>query len=74
MHAHVQDQSQAVGLAVTQINAGQHEEALRLLDEIIANARKPNCGAHLVRGTGRALRHELQGDWDLVSLPRSSGL
>ena len=60
LHA-VQDQSHAIGLAVGQINGGQHEEALVLLDEIISNARAPNFSAHLVRGTGRALKRDLPG-------------
>lgn len=58
---YLQDQAHAVGLAVSQINAGQHDEALILLDEVIANARSPNFSAHLVRGTGRALKRDLTG-------------
>ena len=57
----LQDQSNAVNVAVNEINSGRHEEALLLLDDVIANARRPNFAAHLVRGTGRALRRELKG-------------
>jgi len=57
------DPSAAIGLAVTQINAGKLDEADKLLTSIIDDTDKkaPNLGAHVARGTARALRRELQG-------------
>ncbi|KAK9791186.1 hypothetical protein WJX73_002593 [Symbiochloris irregularis] len=57
----MQDQSNAVSVAVTDINCGRHEEALALLDDVIRHARAPNFSAHLVRGTGRAMTRDLKG-------------
>lgn len=56
--------SAAIGLAVTQINAGKLDEAEKLLTGIINQTDKkaPNLGAHVARGTARALRRELQGN------------
>ena len=58
------DPSAAISLAVTQINAGKLDEADKLLSSIISTTDKktPNLGAHVARGTARALRRELQGD------------
>ena len=57
------DPSVAISLAVTQINAGKLDEAERLLSGIIdeSDKRTPNLGAHVARGTARALRRELDG-------------
>lgn len=57
------DPSVAISLAVTQINAGKLDEADKLLSGIISQTdkRTPNLGAHVARGTARALRRELQG-------------
>lgn len=57
------DPSVAISLAVTQINAGKLDEADKLLSGIISETdkRTPNLGAHVARGTARALRRELQG-------------
>ena len=57
------DPSVAISLAVTQINAGKLDEADKLLSGIISetDTRTPNLGAHVARGTARALRRELQG-------------
>ena len=57
------DPSAAIGLAVTQINAGKLDEADKLLTSIIDDTDKkaPNLGAHVARGTARALQRELQG-------------
>ena len=57
------DPSVAISLAVTQINAGKLDEADQLLSAIISETdkRTPNLGAHVARGTARALRRELQG-------------
>ncbi len=57
------DPSSAIGLAVTQINAGKLDEAGKLLTSIIDDTDKkaPNLGAHVARGTARALQRELQG-------------
>lgn len=57
------DPSAAISLAVTQINAGKLDEADKLLSSIIKDTDKktPNLGAHVARGTARALRRELQG-------------
>lgn len=57
------DPSAAIGLAVTQINNGRFDEADKLLSGIIneTDKRTPNLGAHVARGTARALRRELQG-------------
>ena len=61
--ARMPDPSAAIGLAVTQINAGKLDEADKLLTSIIDDTDKkaPNLGAHVARGTARALRRELQG-------------
>ena len=58
-----QDPAAAIGLAVTQINAGKLDEADKLLTNIINESDKkaPNLGAHVARGTARALRRELEG-------------
>ncbi len=58
------DPSAAIGLAVTQINAGKLDEADKLLTNIINDTDKkaPNLGAHVARGTARVLCRELQGD------------
>ena len=58
-----QDPAAAIGLAVTQINAGKLDEADKLLTGIINESDKkaPNLGAHVARGTARALRRELEG-------------
>ncbi|KAK9817859.1 hypothetical protein WJX72_003273 [[Myrmecia] bisecta] len=50
----------AVSVAVTQINAGKLPEAIALLDKVIAENKKPDLGAHVARGTARALRRELE--------------
>lgn len=57
------DPSVAISLAVTQINAGKLDDADKLLSGIIieTDKRTPNLGAHVARGTARALRRELQG-------------
>ena len=57
------DSTVAISLAVTQINAGKLDEADKLLSSIISETdkRTPNLGAHVARGTARALRRELQG-------------
>lgn len=57
------DPSVAISLAVTQINAGRLDEAEKLLTGIINDNGKPtpNLGAHVARGTARALRRELDG-------------
>lgn len=57
------DPSAAIGLAVSQINAGKLDEAEKLLSSIIRDSDKkaPNLGAHVARGTARALRRELEG-------------
>ena len=57
------DPSVAISLAVTQINAGKLDEAERLLSGLIdeSDKRTPNLGAHVARGTARALRRELDG-------------
>ena len=57
------DSSAAISLAVTQINSGKLEEADKLLTGIIdqTDAKTPNLGAHVARGTARALQRELQG-------------
>lgn len=57
------DPSDAISLAVTQINSGRVDEAEKLLSSIISETdkRTPNLGAHVARGTARALRRELQG-------------
>ena len=57
------DPSVAISLAVTQINAGRLDEAEKLLTGIINDndKRTPNLGAHVARGTARALRRELDG-------------
>ena len=58
-----QDSSAAISLAVTQINSGKLDEADKLLTGIIngTDAKAPNLGAHVARGTARALQRELQG-------------
>ena len=67
------DPSAAIGLAVTQINAGKLDEADQLLTGIIDDTDKatPNLGAHVARGTSRALRRELPGE---IQTPNSEFL
>ncbi len=55
----------AVGLAVTQVNAGKCREAVELLDLILA-AHPSNVGAYAARGTARALLGRLQGEHKLA--------
>lgn len=59
----MRDPSDVISLAVTQINSGRVDEAEKLLSSIISETdrRTPNLGAHVARGTARALRRELQG-------------
>lgn len=55
------DTATAVGIAVGHINSGQIDQALALLDEIIASSKAPNIGALVSRGTARALKRDLKG-------------
>ena len=69
------DPSAAISLAVTQINAGMVDEADKILSSIISETdkRTPNLGAHVARGTARALRRELQGTaHDMIAITWSS--
>lgn len=52
----------AVGIAVNQINAGRVDDALAILERVIAGAgAAPNGPAHLARGTARAMQGQLDG-------------
>ncbi len=52
----------AVGIAVNQINAGRVDDALAILERVIAGAdNAPNGPAHLARGTARAMQGQLEG-------------
>lgn len=51
-----------VGIAVSHINEGKLLEALEILDFIIGSTQGPhNTGAHIARGTARAMLHDLEG-------------
>ena len=57
------DHATGVGIAVSHINEGKLEEAMEILDYIISATTGPhNTGAHIARGTARAMLRDLEGD------------
>ena len=58
------DHATGVGIAVSHINEGKLEEAMEILDYIISSTTGPhNTGAHIARGTARAMLRDLEGEW-----------
>lgn len=56
------DHSVGVGIAVSHINEGKLDQAMEILDYIISNTTGPqNSGAHIARGTARAMLRDLEG-------------
>ena len=57
------DHATGVGIAVSHINEGKLNEAMEILDYIISATTGPhNTGAHIARGTARAMLRDLGGD------------
>ena len=55
---------------MSHINEGKLGEALEILDHIIGSTRGPhNTGAHIARGTARAMLHDLEG----AAVPAGAG-
>lgn len=60
------DHTTGVGIAVSHINEGKLAEAMEILDYIIGTTTGPqNTGAHIARGTARAMLRNLEGDRSL---------
>ena len=56
------DHATGVGIAVSHINEGKLNEAMEILDYIISATTGPhNTGAHIARGTARAMLRDLGG-------------
>ncbi len=63
-----------VGIAVSHINEGKLGEALDILDHILGSSRGAHStGAHIARGTARAMLRDLEGVWS-PCMQRFAGL
>ena len=57
------DHATGVGIAVSHINEGKLEDSMEILDYIISATTGPhNTGAHIARGTARAMLRDLEGE------------